>query len=637
MGKEIATVLLPCLNEERTLLKCCNEIKKVLDKSKYKNKYKILVCDNGSTDKSVSICKKNKIDYIIEKHPGYGNAILAGIKAAKTKYVVMLDCDLSYDAKDIPEFISELEAGNDMVVGNRFHGTIEEGAMPLSHRIGSRILTKYANILFRTHIKDFHCGIRSFDRKKLLKTGLEAPGFEFASEMIIRAKTNKLKLKEIKTNLFKDGRNRKPHLRTIRDGFRHLHKINFLKFASSKPFRYTTTFIFSIIALFAFTVGSCMIPHDAIKDNAIQSTKELLRAFDDNNKLPARSYRRFEMFGDIRNYAMAFATNPSDPVRSAVEMNYLAECNFITKCSETLEKNKGRVVSYSRYWQGQSSTLHYTMPFMTVNTATFFFTVLFVILLLYTLYKIFREDKALSLALLLGLLSVNISFVTRSLEFLPVFFVMLITILLVLKARKDGGKNLDLIFLLSGVATCYFDFLTCETIVITVPLIIYSYLEIKAGNKVGLKKLLPLMILWGLGYALTFGSKWLISFMFMGPESFADTFSHMTSHSLNISIFSKITSPFVLSFKTIFPFAFIDSGVILAVFLIIICLIYTLSEHKNMLVLYLICLIPFLRFWIINGHSIQLNYFTYRALICLIMVLILTIWQMIKNTFESKS
>lgn len=101
--------------------------------------------------------------------------------------------------------------------------------MSLSHRIGSRFLTRYANLLFHTPINDFHCGLRAFDRKKLLDTGIKSPGFEFASEMIIRAKTNKLRLKEIETNLFKDGRRRKPHLKTISDGFRHLHEINSLR------------------------------------------------------------------------------------------------------------------------------------------------------------------------------------------------------------------------------------------------------------------------------------------------------------------------------------------------------------------------------------------------------------------------
>lgn len=255
MGKEIVTVILPCLNEEKTLLKCVKQIKTVLDKSEYKQKYKILVCDNGSTDKSIDICKKNNIEYLVENKKGYGNTLLAGIKASETKYIVMLDCDLSYDVKSIPRFITELKNGYDVIIGNRFKGKIEDGAMSLSHRIGSRFLTRYANLLFHTPINDFHCGLRAFDRKKILNTGVRSTGFEFASEMIIRAKKCGLKLKEAETNLFIDGRDKKPHLKTIRDGFRHLNEINSLKFSSSKPFRYVTTlFTLLFVILLIYTL-----------------------------------------------------------------------------------------------------------------------------------------------------------------------------------------------------------------------------------------------------------------------------------------------------------------------------------------------------------------------------------------------
>jgi glycosyltransferase involved in cell wall biosynthesis len=128
MGKEDVTIILPCLNEEKTLLKCVKQIKSVLNKNKCN--YKILVCDNGSTDKSIEICQKNNIEYLVENKKGYGNALLAGIKAAKTKYIVMLDCDLSYDVKSIPRFITELKNGYDVIIGNRFKGKIEENSIP---------------------------------------------------------------------------------------------------------------------------------------------------------------------------------------------------------------------------------------------------------------------------------------------------------------------------------------------------------------------------------------------------------------------------------------------------------------------------------------------------------------------------
>jgi glycosyltransferase involved in cell wall biosynthesis len=368
-----------------------------MQKSKYKNDYKILVCDNGSMDGSIELYKKHKIDFIIEEKKGYGNATLAGLNHSDSKYVVMLDADLSYNEKDIPRFIEELEKGYDLINGNRFLGKIEKNAMPVSHKIGSRLLNFYANLLFRTRMHDFHCGLKAFDRKKVLDSGVKTPGFEFASEIIIRAKLKKLKMKEISTNLFKDGRDKKPHLRTFRDGFRHLFTITKIKFETSKPFRFLSTFMLLFAAVFAFTFTSCLIPHEAVHDNAITSVREMNEIFRDYSKYYKDAYRRFEQFGDIRNYAMIFLSDSNDPLASAIKMNYYADCDSIETCEKILELNSGNweVISYNRYWQGQAATIHFFTPFITVRTAIYIFTLLFITLLCYTSYKLFKKDKIL--------------------------------------------------------------------------------------------------------------------------------------------------------------------------------------------------------------------------------------------------
>ncbi len=243
------TILLPCLNEEKTLLDCVKRIQKTMDDSIYKKNYHILVCDNNSTDDSIKICKKNKIPYTICEEKGYGATLLNGIHKAQSDYLVMLDADCSYDERDIPKLIQEFEKGYDFAIGNRFLGKIEDKAMPFSHSIGSRFLTEYANFLFHIPAHDYHCGLRAFKKDKIIECNLETPGFEFASEMLIKAKIHHLKIKEIPTNLFKDKRGRKPHLKTIRDGFRHLHLIHKLKFQSSLFFR---CFVFFIVAIFIF-------------------------------------------------------------------------------------------------------------------------------------------------------------------------------------------------------------------------------------------------------------------------------------------------------------------------------------------------------------------------------------------------
>ena len=219
------TILIPCLNEEKTIGKVIDVAKDYLKNHNLENNSEILVSDNGSTDKSVKIAKEKKVRVVTTNIIGYGSAIRNGIYYAKGKYIIMGDADMSYDFANIDEFINKLDMGYDLVVGNRFKGGIAKGAMPLSHKIGSPILSLFANILFKTPIKDYHCGLRAFNKEKIKSLNLETDGMELASEMICKAKLNNLKMIEIPTKLAKDGRNGKSHLKTVKDGFRHLNCI----------------------------------------------------------------------------------------------------------------------------------------------------------------------------------------------------------------------------------------------------------------------------------------------------------------------------------------------------------------------------------------------------------------------------
>jgi len=244
-------ILLPCYNEEKTIKKCINDIEKVISKD-HNYEYQIILCDNNSNDKSRDIAKSLGIKVLIEKKKGYGNTILNGINNSKADYIVMLDSDTSYDEKDIPKFISYLK-DYDFVIGNRFKGVIEKNAMPLTNRIGSQSLTFYANLFFHTPSHDYHCGLRAFKRKEILKCNLSTPGFEFASEMIIKAKINKLKIKEIPTNLYSVIASRKPHLKPFKDGLRHFNTINKLISKKKLIFLLITIFFLLYLLLLIYT------------------------------------------------------------------------------------------------------------------------------------------------------------------------------------------------------------------------------------------------------------------------------------------------------------------------------------------------------------------------------------------------
>lgn len=218
------TVLIPCLNEEKTIGLCIDKALQIFNENRIKGE--VLVIDNNSTDNSNKIAKEKGARVLLLKEKGYGCAIRYGIKKAYGKYIIMGDADDSYNFLEIMPFITLLREGYDFVIGNRFKGTIEEGAMPFSHRhIGTPAISFIGNILYRSNIGDYNCGLRGFNRNKILKLKLKCKGMEFASEMIIKVAKKKYKIKEIPINLYKDGRDRKPHLNTIRDGFRHLHII----------------------------------------------------------------------------------------------------------------------------------------------------------------------------------------------------------------------------------------------------------------------------------------------------------------------------------------------------------------------------------------------------------------------------
>ncbi len=215
------SLVFPCLNEERTLPFCLNEAHEVLEKLGIDAE--IVVADNGSTDRSVAIAEQNGARVVHERRRGYGNALRAGFDAARGTYVVMADCDGSYDLSSLPAFVAQLRSGSELVMGNRFRGRIDSNAMPWLHRyLGNPALTWILNRLFGPQIGDAHCGLRAFRRDALPRMNLRMTGMELASEMIVKSSLVGLRISEVPVHLRKDLRDRRPHLRTWRDGWRHL-------------------------------------------------------------------------------------------------------------------------------------------------------------------------------------------------------------------------------------------------------------------------------------------------------------------------------------------------------------------------------------------------------------------------------
>lgn len=215
------SVVMPCLNEHETLGICIKKAASTLEHLNIDGE--IIVADNGSTDGSIEIARSLGARVVEESKKGYGNAYRAGIAAANGDFIVIGDSDDSYDFTDIGRFITKLREGYDLVMGTRFRGQIKKGAMPWLHKyVGNPVLTGILNIFFRSGISDAHCGMRGFTKSAYNRMQLQTAGMEFASEMVIKASLLDLKITEIPITLHPDGRSGEPHLRSFRDGWRHL-------------------------------------------------------------------------------------------------------------------------------------------------------------------------------------------------------------------------------------------------------------------------------------------------------------------------------------------------------------------------------------------------------------------------------
>ncbi len=212
---------MPCLNEAETLGTCIDRAREWMAKTDVRTE--VVIADNGSTDGSVQIALAHGARVVLVQERGYGAAIRGGVAAALGRYIIMGDADESYDFGEISPMLERLRAGDDLVMGNRFTGGIDKGAMPWSHRwIGNPVLSLAGRIFFSSRVQDFHCGLRGFSVDAFRRMRLQTTGMEFASEIVVKASLGGMKIGEVPVSLHRDGRSRPPHLRTWRDGWRHL-------------------------------------------------------------------------------------------------------------------------------------------------------------------------------------------------------------------------------------------------------------------------------------------------------------------------------------------------------------------------------------------------------------------------------
>jgi len=245
------SIVLPCLNEERTLGVCISKARSFLESNHIQGE--IIIADNGSTDRSAEIASALRARVVPVAEKGYGHALRGGFAAAQGKYIIMADADDSYDLENLLPFVEKLREGYELVMGNRFKGGIKKGAMPWHHRyIGNPVLSFLGKLFFQTPANDFHCGLRGFTKAAIQKMNLQTTGMELASEIVIKASLLEMKTCEVATTLSPDGRDRPPHLRSFRDGWRHLRFL--LMYSPRWLFLYPGVILLSITAALNFAL-----------------------------------------------------------------------------------------------------------------------------------------------------------------------------------------------------------------------------------------------------------------------------------------------------------------------------------------------------------------------------------------------
>ena len=239
------TILMPCLNEAETLATCIQKARAFLARANATGE--VLIADNGSTDGSQAIALDEGARVVPIPQRGYGAALIGGIAAAEGRYIIMGDADDSYDFSALDGILAKLREGHQLVMGNRFRGGIAKGAMPFLHRyLGNPVLSFLGRLFYRIPIGDFHCGLRGFSREAMQGLNLSTSGMEFASEMVVKSALHRIRIAEVPVTLSPDGRTRPPHLRTWRDGWRHLRFL----------LLYSPRWLFLLPGLALFVLGS---------------------------------------------------------------------------------------------------------------------------------------------------------------------------------------------------------------------------------------------------------------------------------------------------------------------------------------------------------------------------------------------
>lgn len=651
------TILMPCLNEANTIEKCIGKAFRFLDENQIDGE--VLVIDNDSVDNSAEIASLAGAHVFNVKEKGYGNALIRGIMEAHGKYVIMGDADESYDYLSAMPILEKLRDGYDLVIGNRFKGGIEKGAMPFLHRyIGNPVLSLIGRMLYPCAVGDYHCGMRGFQRERILELQLEAEGMEFASEMIVKAQGNKYRITEVPVKLYKDGRTTASHLRPLPDALRHLRLL-----FRYRPVVYSLLTFFCMFMLCAgLLICSSMIPGKLLQKNMEKSADYFVSHQTFENLLKDYNFTRVDNYADCILTDMIYCMDSEHPLSGMIKASYYHDL------SENVSSSFQKIVSgeisepnvdYFRYWHGSMTLLRVLFLFFSISEIRMALGLLLLIMVLWLLFRLWKHGFHVpAVLLIIGFLGVHVWMTAFCIEYVTTFLVMTAILLIIeykessaVREYKNGDDFFIRVFIVSGVLTCYVDFLTTETITFTVPLLLY-YLIRYQKNKMKsflqeLKFVVKCAVAWGCSYVLMFLMKWGLSCIMLGPQAFGEAWEDAalrisgtvtvdnTNFGETVSLGRQLSGAIWRNLHTMFGLKInVNSNMVYlisAIVLMILFSIWYLKRKSNLPVSLIgisviIALIPYVRFIMLRNHSYLHYFFTYRAQMAVIIAIGTILW-----------
>ena len=627
---------MPCLNEARTLKKCIMDAQGFLRRKHISGE--VIVVNNDSTDESATIAKKYGARVIREKRRGYGRALRTGFKAARGEYIIMGDCDRTYDFAHMTRMWKKMQTC-DLVVGDRFKAYQEKGAMSLSHKIGVKVLSWLGRRRFKTNVYDFHCGIRGMRRSAIERLKFRTTGMEFATEMIALASLNGLRIKQIPVDYLKSVKGRRPKLHTIRDGFRHL---DYIYLGRMKPiWREFWRLLFILFLSVSMGLGLlwavAQIPQSAIKQKTTESVL-YYKSFDSMkpNLVEGLNNTKMDFYADSIWLSIAYGFDGS--LRSVIESKYAYTEN--ADQSDNLQRQlDGELpanLPYARYWHGSLVLIRPLLTFMNVSQI-YTLNGLILIGLLMTIIIMLcwhREFAAVGIFAASMIIS-GAFFASTSLEYIQVFIVMSVITILALKfVWKSKLKQLAYLFFVAGIITNYLDFLTAETLTLTVPLLLVLWLSRKNINSMlKFRRFARIIPLWAAGYVVIWAAKWLIAWIVLGNGIWSDVGTQIGVRSLgtteNFSYIQLLSYAIIVNAESLFPICFGRFFGLATAALMVFLIIFTCLKRKHglnwfwIVLVIFVAMVPVLRALVLAEHEARHYFFTYRALAGVVMAFLM--------------